>query len=78
MPLLPPRLQPRRPWLALLAAESELDGVVGEGKGARVLEDRASACRNPEGAERLARMATEERAHADLAKDIVSWARAAG
>lgn len=78
MPLLPPRVQPRGPWLALLAAESEIDGVVGEGEGARVLEERARARRDTAGADRLARMAVEERAHADLAKDIVSWARTAG
>lgn len=75
LPLLPPRAGPRRAWLSLLIGESELDGVIGEGAAADRLADRASSCRNDATARRLARMATEERAHADLAKDVVSWCR---
>ncbi len=75
LPMMAPRTQRRREWLSLIAEESELDGVIGEGSAARGLEELASSCRNDHVARRLARMAGEENAHATLAKDVVSWAR---
>lgn len=61
--------------LTRLAVESLVDGVLGEGRAAGRLERRAKAAKDPVLRALLEQIATEERAHAQLAKDIVTWVR---
>ena len=61
--------------LTRLAVESLVDGVLGAGRAAQRLELRAKAASDPVLRELLQQLATEERAHAQLAEDIVAWVR---
>lgn len=58
-----------------LAIESLVDGVYGEGRAAEQLA--AEALREPDRVKRrvLEQIASEERGHAELARDIVTWVR---
>jgi rubrerythrin len=67
---------PRSLAIAQLAIESYVDGVVGEGMAAERIERWAGAASDPTTSRVLRSIARDERRHAQLAADIVSWCAA--
>jgi hypothetical protein len=68
-----PRPPPRRPSRRRLAAEAWLDGVLGEGAGARDAAIEAGTTPDRGAARALATIAREERGHADLGAAVLDW-----
>jgi hypothetical protein len=58
-----------------LALESQLDGVENEGRAADQLAARAASATNPVVANVLRSISRDEREHALLGEDIVTWCR---
>lgn len=66
-------LEPREVDLALVARESLLEGVVGEGACADLLRRGSTKVESHVLARHMARLAADEGRHAELAKDIVRF-----
>jgi hypothetical protein len=67
------RLRSRRRHLARIALTSYRDGWLNEGRSAADMEARAQTAERAQEREAFARIAAEERGHADLARDVVLW-----
>lgn len=67
------RLSTRRRRLARMAVESYLDGWLNEGASAADMEHRAHAAATPAEQRAFARIAGDERRHAELGRDVVLW-----
>jgi hypothetical protein len=66
----------RTPSRAVVAMESLVDGILGEGFASEVARAGADAAEQPELRAALDQIAREEESHARLARDLLSWAAA--
>jgi rubrerythrin len=76
--LAPEDLPARAPSRAVVARESLVDGILGEGFAARIARLGAETAQEPELRAVLGQIAREEESHAVLAQDLVSWAASQG
>ena len=67
------RTRPAVPTLAVIAAESIVDGILNEGAAALIAAEQAKVCSDTTAAEALAVIAGDEAAHADLAWSVLEW-----
>lgn len=67
------RMLTRRRRLARIAVESYRDGWLNEGASAADMEDRARSATTAGERHAFARIAGDERRHADLGRDVVLW-----